>query len=216
MIVLPAMVLVFIGAMWLIFAPSSDKEQQPGTGGYNIEMPDADKANRQIIGDKAKAYEQGAMEERQENRSRAMQELGDMFDREVAETDGGRDFDLANPGKRKRQQQNHPLRRPSNPPQPPTATSMPRSATSTSSRKTTMRRWTNCWSASPRWNRTGKREESKASTMDEQVALMEKSYELAAKYMGGRTAHSRRQRDRRQSLPPCRKPERTRQNPSGR
>ena len=59
MIVLPAMVLVFIGAMWLIFAPSSDKEQQPGTGGYNIEMPDADKANRQIIGDKAKAYEQG-------------------------------------------------------------------------------------------------------------------------------------------------------------
>ncbi len=98
MIVLPAMVLVFIGVMWLIFAPSSDKEQQSGTGGYNIEMPDADKANRQIIGDKAKAYEQGAMEERQENRSRTMQELGDMFDREVAEADGGRDFDLANPG----------------------------------------------------------------------------------------------------------------------
>ena len=66
MIVLPAMVLVFIGAMWLIFAPSSGKEQEPGTGGYNIEMPDADKENRRIIGDKAKAYEQGAMEERQE------------------------------------------------------------------------------------------------------------------------------------------------------
>ena len=58
MIVLPAMVLVFIGAMWLIFAPSSGKEQEPGTGGYNIEMPDADKENRRIIGDKAKAYEQ--------------------------------------------------------------------------------------------------------------------------------------------------------------
>ena len=56
MIVLPAMVLVFIGAMWLIFAPSSDKEQQPGTGGYNIEMPDADKANRQIIVDKVIVY----------------------------------------------------------------------------------------------------------------------------------------------------------------
>ena len=37
MIVLPAMVLVFIGAMWLIFAPSSGKEQQPGTDGYNTE-----------------------------------------------------------------------------------------------------------------------------------------------------------------------------------
>ena len=41
MIVLPAMVLVFIGAMWLIFAPSSGKEQPPGTDGYNTEMPDA-------------------------------------------------------------------------------------------------------------------------------------------------------------------------------
>ena len=98
MIVLPAMVLVFIGAMWLIFAPSSGKEQEPGTSGYNIEMPDADKENRRIIGDKAKAYEQGAMEERQENRSRAMQQLGDLFDRETVEADGDSDFDLANPG----------------------------------------------------------------------------------------------------------------------
>ena len=84
MIVLPAMVLVFIGAMWLIFAPSSGKEQQPGTDGYNTEMPDADKANRQIIGDKLKAYEHGEMEERLESRNRAIGQLGDMFDREIA------------------------------------------------------------------------------------------------------------------------------------
>ena len=51
----------------LIFAPSSGKEQQPGTDGYNTEMPDADKANRQIIGDKLKAYEHGEMEERLES-----------------------------------------------------------------------------------------------------------------------------------------------------
>ena len=56
MIVLPAMVLVFIGAMWLIFAPSSGKEQPPGTDGYNTEMPDADKANRQIIGEIGRAH----------------------------------------------------------------------------------------------------------------------------------------------------------------
>ena len=64
MIVLPAMVLVSLGAMWLIFAPSSDGTKEPGMDGYNMEMPDADKADRQIIGDKAKAYEQGALEER--------------------------------------------------------------------------------------------------------------------------------------------------------
>ena len=53
----------------------------------------------------------------------------------------------------------------------------------------------------------------KASSMDDQVALMEKSYELAAKYMGGQNGVTASSRDRRQSRLPCRKPERTRQNP---
>ena len=94
MIVLPAMVLVFLGAMWLIFAPSSDETREPGMDGYNMEMPDADKADRQIIGDKAKAYEQGALEERKENRNRSMMERGDMFDREVAGNESAADFSL--------------------------------------------------------------------------------------------------------------------------
>ena len=187
MIVLPAMVLVFIGAMWLIFAPSSDKEQQPGTSGYNIEMPDADKANRQIIGDKAKAYEQGAMEERQENRSRTMQELGDMFDREVAETDGGRDFDLANPGNA----------------EDATATatsSAPKTIQSSAAAYRDLNATLGNFYEQPKNDNADmdelleriasleselESEKGKASAMDEQVALMEKSYELAAKYMGG-------------------------------
>ena len=46
-------------------------------------------------------------------------------------------------------------------------------------------------------------EKGKASAVDDQVALMEKSYELAAKYMGGQNGGQ--PRNRRQSLPPCRK-----------
>ena len=84
-------------------------------------MPDADKANRQIIGDKLKAYEHGEMEERQESRNRAIGQLGDMFDREIAGTENGVDFDLANPGG-KEEGQSQPRRRPSSPPQPPTVT----------------------------------------------------------------------------------------------
>ena len=183
MIVLPAMVLVFIGAMWLIFAPSSDKEQQPGTGGYNIEMPDADKANCQIIGDKAKAYEHGEMEERQENRSRAMQQLGDMFDREVAEADGGRDFNLANPGGTEE-----------------TDKSVPKTIQSSAAAYRDLNATLGNFYEQPK-NDNAEMEEllerissletelesekGKASSMDDQVALMEKSYELAAKYMGG-------------------------------
>ena len=182
MIVLPAMVLVFLGAMWLIFAPSSDKEQEPGTGGYNIEMPDADKANRQIIGDKAKAYEQGAMEERQADRSRAMQELGDMFDNEVTETDGG-DFDLANPGGTEEN-----------------VKSAPKTIQSSAAAYRDLNATLGNFYEQPKNDNADmdelleriasleselESEKGKASDMDDQVALMEKSYELAAKYMGG-------------------------------
>lgn len=183
MIVLPAMVLVFIGAMWLIFAPSSDKEQQPGTGSYNIEMPDADKADKQIIGDKAKAYEREAMEERKENRSRTMQQLGDMFDGEVADTENDRDFDLTNPGGTEEAAK----------PVPQTIRS---SATAYRDLNATLG---NFYEQPARDNAEMdelleriasleselESEKGRNSTMDEQVALMEKSYELAAKYMGG-------------------------------
>ena len=185
MIVLPAMVLVFIGAMWLIFAPSSGKEQEPGTGGYNIEMPDADKENRRIIGDKAKAYEQGAMEERQENRSRAMQQLGDLFDRETAAADGDSDFDLANPGGTEEAVK-------------PTPKTIQSSAAAYRDLNATLGNFYE----QPKEDNAGmdglleriaaleaelESEKDRNSTIDEQVALMEKSYELAAKYMGGQS-----------------------------
>ena len=184
MIVLPAMVLVFIGAMWWIFVPSSDKKEQAGTNGYNTEMPDADKANRHIIGDKVKAYEQGALEERQENRNRTMQELGDMFDREVAETDGGRDFDLANPGSAE-----------------DVTTSAPKTIQSSAAAYRDLNATLGNFYEQPKNDNAEmdelleriasletelESEKDKASSMDDQVALMEKSYELAAKYMGSK------------------------------
>lgn len=184
MIVLPAMVLVFIGAMWLIFAPSSGKEQPPGTDGYNTEMPDADKANRQIIGDKLKAYEHGEMEERQESRNRAIGQLGDMFDREIAGTENGVDFDLANPGGKEERAK------------PATPQTIQSSAAAYRDLNTTLG---NFYEQPKNDNAEMdelleriasleselETEKGKASSMDDQVALMEKSYELAAKYMGG-------------------------------
>ena len=184
MIVLPAMVLVFIGAMWLIFAPSSGKEQPPGTDGYNTEMPDADKANKLIIGDKLKAYEHGEMEERLENRNRTMQQLGDMFDREVANTEDGTDFDLANPGGKEETAQ------------PATPQTIQSSAAAYRDLNATLG---NFYEQPKNDNAEMdelleriasleselESEKGKASPMDDQVALMEKSYELAAKYMGG-------------------------------
>ena len=183
MIVLPAMVLVFIGAMWLIFAPSSGKEQQPGTDGYNTEMPDADKANRQIIGDKLKAYEHGEMEERLESRNRAIGQLGDMFDREIAGTEDGTDFDLANPGGTEEN-----------------VKSAPKTIQSSAAAYRDLNATLGNFYEQPKNDNADmdelleriasleselESEKGKASAVDDQVVLMEKSYELAAKYMGG-------------------------------
>ena len=184
MIVLPAMVLVFIGAMWLIFATSSGKEQPPGTDGYNTEMPDADKANRQIIGDKLKAYEHGEMEERLENRNRAIGQLGDIFDREIAGTEDGTDFDLANPGGKEEKAQ------------PATPQTIQSSAAAYRDLNATLGNFyeqpeNNNAEIDELLERIASLEselesgKGKASAVDDQVALMEKSYELAAKYMGG-------------------------------
>ena len=186
MIVLPAMVLVFIGAMWLIFAPSSDKEEQPGATGYNTEIPDADKDNRKIIGDKVKAYEQGEMEERRASRNHAMQELGSMFDREVSVTGNNPDFDLASPGGVSD----------TDTASSPASQTIRSSATAYRDLNATLGNFYD----QPKNDNAEmdelleriasleselESERGKASSMDEQVALMEKSYELAAKYMNG-------------------------------
>ena len=123
------------------------------------------------------------MEERQENRSRAMQQLGDMFDREVAEASGGGDFDLANPGGTEE-----------------TEKSVPKTIQSSAAAYRDLNATLGNFYEQPK-NDNAEMEEllerissletelesekGKASSMDDQVALMEKSYELAAKYMGG-------------------------------
>ncbi|MGN8993121.1 conjugative transposon protein TraM [Bacteroides clarus] len=172
MIVLPAMVLVFLGAMWLIFAPSSDKEKQPGIGGYNTEIPDADQEDRHIIGDKVKAYAQKEMEERRASRSRSMQELGDMFDHEVEETETEPE---------------------------PAKVSTPQTIRSSAAAYRDLNTTLGNFYEQPAnedkemdelleriasLETALENEKGRNSDMDE-VALMEKSYELAAKYMGG-------------------------------
>lgn len=86
MLVYPLLVLLFIGSMWLIFAPSGGKdEQQPD--GFNSELPiPKDEA---IVGDKRTAYEQEAMQNKQNEKKRNLQDfafmLGEEEDRKAQE-----------------------------------------------------------------------------------------------------------------------------------
>lgn len=72
MLIFPLFILVFIGIMWLIFAPFSDKnEQQPE--GFNPELPiPKDEA---IVGDKRAAYQQEAMRNKEDEKKRSLQDF---------------------------------------------------------------------------------------------------------------------------------------------
>ena len=176
MIVLPAMVLVFLGAMWLIFAPSSDKEMQPGIGGYNTEIPDADQEDRHIIGDKVKAYAQKEMEERRASRSRSMQELGDMFDHEVEETEAETKTE-PEPAKVSTPQTIHSSAAAYRDLNTTLGNFYEQPANEDKEMDELLERIASLETAL-------ESKKGRNSDMDE-VALMEKSYELAAKYMGG-------------------------------
>lgn len=79
MLMFPLMFLLFIGSMWLIFAPSGDKdEQQPD--GFNPELPIP--KDEGIVGDKRTAYEQEAVRNRQEEKKRSLQDFAFMLGEE--------------------------------------------------------------------------------------------------------------------------------------
>lgn len=79
MLVYPFFFLVFAGAMWLIFAPSGDDgESRPD--GFNAELPIP--KDEDIVGDKRSAYRQEAMQEKQEEKMRSLQDFSFMLAQE--------------------------------------------------------------------------------------------------------------------------------------
>jgi len=78
-----AMGILFLGFMYLIFSPSADKKaKQEQTAGFNADLPMP--KDEMIIGDKRNAYEQEQMKQKQEERMRSLQDfsalLGDNSD----------------------------------------------------------------------------------------------------------------------------------------
>ena len=84
MIVFPLMFLVFAGCMYLIFAPS-DKEDVnvESVGGFNADIPLP--AEDGIIADKQKAYEQAMISRKQQEKIQSLQDFGFTGDDETEE-----------------------------------------------------------------------------------------------------------------------------------
>ena len=190
LIVYPLMCLMFIGSMWWIFAPSEeDKQKELQSQGFNTEMPLAD--GTEIIGDKTKAYELGELEARQQSRERAMQDLGDMFKGESEDDGEEDDYSLMNPvGTEEKKTETPKVQR-----------TVQSSANAYRNLNTTL----GSFYEQPKRNDEEVDElkeriamleaqlesgQNANSAMDEQMALMEKSYELAARYMGGQNGQA--------------------------
>ena len=189
MLVYPLMGLMFLGSIWLIFSPSAEEkgQEQAGTG-FNTDMPLP--ADAVIIGDKKKAYEQASLEARQKERSRAVQDLSSLFGDGDAEEESPdtREYDLLNlggtSGKTGYAAGSGSAR-----------SNITSSAEAYHDINTTLGSFYSTPEEDPEKEELRRRveeletmmaeQQSQPSSMDEQIALLEKSYELAAKYMPG-------------------------------
>ena len=190
LIVYPLMGLLFIGSMWWIFAPSEeDKQKELQSQGFNTEMPLAD--GTEIIGDKTKAYELGELEARQQSRERAMQDLGDMFKGEADNDVSEDEYSLMNPRGTEEKKTEAPK--------------VQRTVQSSANAYRDLNTTLGSFYEQPERNDEEVDElkeriamleaqlesgQNTNSTVDEQMALMEKSYELAARYMGGQNGQA--------------------------
>lgn len=84
MIVFPLMFLAFAGCMYLIFAPSGKEDvNMESVGGFNADIPLP--AEDGIIADKQKAYEQAILNRKQQDKIQSLQDFGFTGDDETEE-----------------------------------------------------------------------------------------------------------------------------------
>ena len=195
-IIYPLMFLLFAGSMWLIFAPS-EKEEEKQAKGFNTEVPDPQAS--ELIGDKKKAYEKEMMEQKEQERSRAMQSLSSMF----GEMTGGQPVQSSEELalKTNLSERDNGFGSRTTAPQEGFHASasayqdinrtlgsfyeMPREDPEKEEMRTRLKELE---------SRMSNEQQSPAITVNDQMALLEKSYQLAAKYMpsgGGQQSPSK-------------------------
>ena len=176
MIVFPLMFLVFAGCMYLIFAPS-DKEDVnvESVGGFNADIPLP--AEDGIIADKQKAYEQAMMNRKQQDKIQSLQDFGFTGDNEMEEPQA--EIELM--------------------PEEDAQSRRGGGASSSANAYRDINRQLSTFYETPAVDEEKEdlkrqvaeltdrlqQQQNATPTADDQMALLEKSYELAAKYMNG-------------------------------
>ena len=202
MLVYPLMGLVFLGSMYLIFAPSDkDEAKVESVGGFNADIPQP--KGDGIISDKKTAYEQEQMENKQADKMRSLQD----FAFSLGEENGnGEDLTLIDDAPTEKPKTNvidFGAGAPNN---------SRSSIQSSAAAYRDMNRQLGSFYETPKEDKEKEElkrqveeltarldaKENGAGSMDEQVALMEKSYELAARYGGRQPRQVRPAQDKRE------------------
>ena len=195
-LVLPLFFLIFGAAMWLIFAPSGkEKEEDTQRAGLNTELPVPEEDG--LVGDKREAYEQEAMQQKQQEKMQSLQDFALML--------GGEE----EPGTGTEVSDESPSRDNGSAGHQPTATT---AIQSSAAAYQDINRQLEAWNEQPateeddqaqlalEWRiqeleRKQQEAEQRAQAEDDQFAMLEKSYQLAAKYMPqGQTMNGTAQR----------------------
>ena len=175
MIVFPLMFLAFAGCMYLIFAPSGKEDVNvESVGGFNADIPLP--AEDGIIADKQKAYEQAVTNRKQQDKIQSLQDFGFAGDDETEEPQA--EIDLM-----------------------PEEDAQPQrggGASSAYAYRDINRQLSTFYETPPvdeekedlkrqvaELTDRLQQQQNATPTADDQMALLEKSYELAAKYMNG-------------------------------
>ena len=175
MIVFPLMFLAFAGCMYLIFAPSGKEDVNvESVGGFNADIPLP--AEDGIIADKQKAYEQAVISRKQQDKIQSLQDFGFTLDDETEEPQA--EINLM----------------PEEDPKPQRGGG----ASSRAAYRDINRQLSTFYETPPvdeekeelkrqvaELTDRLKQQQNATPTADDQMALLEKSYELAAKYMNG-------------------------------
>ena len=173
MLVYPALFLVFAGSIYLIFSPSSDKKEGHNVKGFNAELPKPKEEG--IVGDKMKAYQDEQMNEKKKEKMRTLQDFatttGMQTNLPVTAANGQANVESSSVASSTEayQKMNKQL----------TSFYQPAKA----SREESQDMLALEYRIQELENRL-KAGDRKKSAANEQLELMEKSYQMAAKYMG--------------------------------
>ena len=187
LIIFPLMILAFIVSLWFIFSPSNKKEEgEDKLNGFNAELPLP--GQDEIISDKKRAYEQDQLKRNREERMRTLEDFG--FDIEKDDDFSDTDDNLI-PDYNQRKQPN-------------SVSNGNSSIHSSANRYREINQQLDNFYEEPTYDISKdelfdritelemkvRESESNQFSTDEQLQLLEKSYELAAKYINNGQAQN--------------------------